>query len=118
PEERAVAALHAVVALARHVDGRTRALQRELSVVEADVEVLAPQARELRGQDERFRGLDDVDRRRPAGGVLTGQALHPLVQRQQVPERVPACEGHEKILARLSGPGQLWYDPKDRPPPD
>src|SRR5690606_15021616 len=108
PEEGAVAALHAVIALARHVQRRARALQRELSVVVADVEVLAPQSRQLRGQDVGFRGLDDVDGGRPAGGVLPGEALDPFVDRQQIPERVPACEGHERILARLSGSGRLW----------
>src|SRR6478672_12960658 len=92
--ERAVASLHPVVALARDIGLASRALQRELSVVKPDVDVLAQEARQLSRDDEGVRGLVEIDRRGPASRFDARELLHPFLEGEQVAQRIPARESH------------------------
>src|SRR5580765_2243553 len=94
--ERAMAALHAVVPLARDIGLASRALQRELSVVKPDVDVLAQEARQLGRDDEGVRGLVEIDRRRPASRFDAREPLHAFLEGEQVAQRIPARESHQE----------------------
>ena len=72
--ELAVAALDLVILLAR--DARfAAALQRQPVVVHVDAHLLARQARELGGEDERVGRFAEIDGRRPALRAVRRQAL-------------------------------------------
>ena len=91
--ELAVAAFDLVILLAR--DARVAAaLQRDAPVVHLDAHLFARYTRQLGGHDERVGGLAQIDGRRPALGAGRGQPLEPMLNRQQVAERIPACKGH------------------------
>src|SRR5262249_48363614 len=93
--ERAVAALDQVVLLTGSNSSlATRPRKRETVVVELDVDVVAREAGEFRRQDIRVRRFEQIDARGPAG-LTGGKTVQPLLNRQQVTERVPACKGHE-----------------------
>ena len=91
--ELAVAALDLVVLLAGHARVAA-ALQRQAAVLHFDAHLLARQAREFGGDDEGVGRLAEVDGRRPALRAGRGQPLEPMLNGEQIAQRVPACKGH------------------------
>ena len=80
---------------ARRPSGRV-ALQRQLAVVKADLDVVPLQPGQFRGEDVGVGGLVEIDRRRPAGALVARRAVHALLEREQIAQRIPAREGHER----------------------
>ena len=94
--EAAVAALDPVVLLAGHVfvrgAGAARAADDDAVVFGVDLDLVAGEARQFRGEDELGRRLVEIDRRRPARRVGADELTELLVQREQVAQRIPARE--------------------------
>ena len=88
-----MAALDLVVLLAGDA-GVAPALQRHPAVLHFDAHLLPRQPGKLGRDDQRIGGFAEVDGRRPALRGGRGQPLQPVLNREQVAERIPACEGH------------------------
>ena len=101
-----MAAFDLMVLLARHA-GVAAALQRESAVVDFDANLFARQARELGGHDEGVGGFAEVDGRRPALRTGRGQPLEPMLDGEQVAERIPACKGHVGSMVAEGRVGQV-----------
>jgi len=54
------------------------------------------QAREFGGHDVGVGGLVEIDGGRPPGAFKARQALHPLLECEQIAQRIPASKGHER----------------------
>ncbi len=109
PRERAVAPLEAVEGLrAAPGVGPALAPDEELVALGLDDDVLAAETRELDLHDVRLLGVDHVGERHPraleqgglveplAGEGLVEQAVHALLQVEQLLERV-AAQGHGRF---------------------
>ena len=102
-----MAALDAVVLLARESSrpgiGAARAANHDAALFGVDVDLIARQAGQFRGEDELVGGFVQIDRRRPAGRVGADKMPELFVEREQIAQRIPAREGHVSRLARLAG---------------
>src|SRR5436190_4115551 len=63
-------------------------------VLRVNLDLLACQAGQLRGQHEVACGLVEIDRRRPAGRVRADEMTELFVEREEVAQRIPARERH------------------------
>ena len=89
-----MAAFNLVILLAR--DARlAAALQRQAVFVNVDSHLLAREAGQLGGEDERVGGLAEVDGRRPALRAVRREALEAMLDADQIAERVPARKDHD-----------------------
>src|SRR5262245_60762864 len=97
PAEAAVPALDAVVLLELGSPLRPRAGNGHPTLVNADVEGVAAHARDFGRQHVPIGRLVDVNCRCPPGrtGLV---AVQFLLDGEEVANRVPACERHEKIV--------------------
>ena len=85
-------ALDLVVLLARNARVATT-LERESSVLHLDADLFASNPGELRGHDEGLGRLAEIHRRCPS--LWTGgNALQSMLDREEVPQRVPSCKRH------------------------
>ena len=96
----AVAALDPMVLFARDRafgiggTGAALAADDDARVFRVDFDLIALQARQLRGEDELGRRFVEVDRWRPAGRVGAHELAEVFMQREQIAERIPSREGH------------------------
>ena len=103
-----MAALDPVILLARDIAagrGDPGTANRDAAVLGVDVDVVAGQAGQFRGEYELVRRLVQIDRRSPARRVAADQLTELFVQREQVAQRIPAREGHvshRSICATIS----------------
>ena len=118
-----MSALDLMVLLARHARVAA-ALQRQPAVVHLDANLLARETGQFGGDDEGVGGFAQVDGRRPALRTRRGHPLEPMLNGEQIAERIPACKCHDPMVAR--GPVRLvglaagsgaadTRDPPDRP---
>src|SRR5882762_6713333 len=82
--------------------GAARAADDDPALFSVDVDLLAREAGQLRGQDVVVRRFVEVDRWRPAGRVGAHQMPELFVKGEQIAQRIPAREGHVSRLARLA----------------
>src|SRR5262245_31201476 len=104
--ERSVRTLGAMVVLGADVArGAAIAAQRQGVVVDPDLDLPLLHAGQIRAQHDAVRVLEDVDGGRPLAGAdlllpllprhrLLEQAVHAFLDRQEIPERIPACRRH------------------------
>ena len=95
PGEAAVAPFDTLEPQRLRVVRRALAPQRQLPVLDLNLDVLAGETRHLGGHDVAVGNLEQIDRRHPARLVAAGQAIDPLVERQEVLERIPPRKGHK-----------------------
>jgi len=93
-----VAALETVELLAGDRTLLPHAAQGEAAVAGLNVDVVAFDARNLGGQDVGVGGFVEVNRGLPAGGPRR-EPVQALLDREQIPERIPPCERHFRIVA-------------------
>ena len=93
-EKRAVAAFDAMVLLAGHARRRPLSLELDVTVEEPDLEILAGEPGQFGGEHVSIGRLVQVDRWRPARVTGLGEPVDPLLQGEQIAQRIPAREGH------------------------
>ena len=93
PGELAVSALHLVVVLAGDA-GVAPSVQGEAAVVHADADLVARQAGQFSGDDERLGGLAQVHGRGPAMRSGGREPLDAVLDGDQVAEGIPAGKRH------------------------
>ncbi len=92
-----MAALDAVKLLARGLAFMAHPGNGQASLVVLQLHIVLGQSRQFDHDDVAVRRLEDVDRRCPPGGSRR-EAGHPLLDGEQVLERIPAYESHEWIV--------------------
>src|SRR5262245_31430936 len=65
-----------------------------------DVDVVARESGDFSGQNEAAGGFEEVDRWIPSGCVGADKFTDLFMQREQVSQRIPACERHLRIVTR------------------
>ena len=88
-----------------------RPANRDAVVLGVNVDLIARQARKLRGEHELVRGFVEIDRRSPARSVGADKLTELFVERQQIAQRIPPREGHVRIV-EIAG-DHMCYDLKD-----
>ena len=91
-----MSALDAMKLFARHVAGDTLAAHDHPVFFGADLDVLARETGHFGGENETVGGFRQIDRRRPAGRVVTDDLTELLVPGEQVAERIPTGVRHGK----------------------
>ena len=86
--------LDAMVLLMRDMSDGSLAPDDDAMLLSLNVDVIAWEAGNLRGEHEPVRCFVQVDWWSPAWGVRADELSKLFVQREQVPQRIPACEGH------------------------
>ncbi len=92
-----MASLDAMKLLARGFAFPPDAGNREAPLVMLQLNIVLGQPREFDHHDILIRGFEDVNRWRPTGRS-GGESGHPLLNGQQVLERIPAYKGHGWIV--------------------
>ena len=78
--------------------GAARAANDDAPLLGVDVDLLARQPRQFRGEDVLVRRFVEVDRWGPAGRVGPDQMPEVFVEGEQIAQRIPAREGHVSSL--------------------
>ena len=97
--ERSVPALHTVILLAYRLALGPNTRQRQPAVEHVDVQMLALEAGQLRGEDVLIGRLVQIDRRHPSRRPGR-KAVEPLLDSKKVPNGVPTRERHRSMLAQ------------------
>src|SRR4029453_12921893 len=92
-----MASLDAMKLLARGFAFPPDAGNSQAPLVMLQLNIVLGQPREFDHHDVLIRGFEDVDRGRPPGRSR-GESRHPLLNGQQVLERIPAYKGHGGIV--------------------
>ena len=92
-----MASLDAMKLLARGFAFPPDAGNSQAPLVMLQLNIVLGQPREFDHHDVLIRGFEDVDRWRPPGRSR-GESRHPLLNGQQVLERIPAYKGHGGIV--------------------
>src|SRR6267378_2193362 len=96
--EAAVSAFDAMELLARNIasgSGVACAADDHAAVFGVNLDLIARETRQFRGEHERSRRLVEIDRRRPAGRVGADELTDLFMQREQIAKRIPSGERHD-----------------------
>ena len=105
--ERSVAALDAMVLLAAIAWLWPGAAQRQLPRHEVNLDVVAPETCDFNGDYVLCGRFEQIRSGNPTSR-FGGPTAEALLELQQIAKRIPPCEGHRRIVARLLS---LCYDP-------
>src|SRR6266850_2705086 len=103
--EAAVSAFDAMELLARKVasgSGGACAADDDAAVFGVNLDLIAREAGQFRGEHERRRRFVEIDRRRPAGCIGADELTDLFMQREQIAKRIPSGERHDSHRSTIN----------------